>query len=46
MAFVAGFSFWSKLLKYFLAVNHVGRFYDRRYKIYLFEEDEKIAKSG
>jgi hypothetical protein len=41
MAYLAGLSFWAKLFKYFVDVNHVGKYYDRRYKIYMFEEHEQ-----
>ena len=40
MAYIAGLSFWSKLLKYMLKVNHIGRFYDRKFKMYQFEEEQ------
>ena len=41
MAYLAGLSFWAKLFKYFVQVNHVGKYYDRRYSIYMFEEQEQ-----
>jgi hypothetical protein len=41
MAYLAGLSFWAKLFKYFVNLNHMGRYYDRRYKIYIYEEQEQ-----
>ena len=46
MAYIAGLSFWSKLLKYLLKVNHIGRFYDRKFKIYQFEDEQQLINSG
>ena len=42
MAFVAGLSFWAKLVKYLLTVNHIGKYYDRQYKIYMYEENPDL----
>jgi hypothetical protein len=42
MAFFAGLSFWSKLFKYFITINHIGRYYDRRYKIFTIEEKKPL----
>ena len=41
MAYLAGLSFWAKLFKYLMQINHVGKFYDRRYSIYVYEEREQ-----
>jgi len=38
MAYLAGLSFWAKFVKYVLTVNHIGKFYDRRYKVYKHED--------
>ena len=45
MAFFAGLSFWSKLFKYFITINHIGRYYDRRYKIFAIEEKKPLRNN-
>jgi len=45
MAFFAGLSFWSKLFKYFITINHIGRYYDRRYKIFTIEEKKPLRNN-
>lgn len=43
MAYLAGLSFWAKLMKYILSVNHIGRYYDRRYKMYVYEDNSRAS---
>ncbi len=40
LAFMAGLSFWAKMIKYIVTVNHIGRFYDRMHKIYSYEDEQ------
>ena len=47
LAFVAGLSFQAKLLKYFMTVNRIGRYYDHLFT--LMKQEEKrvlLAKQG
>ena len=45
MAYFAGLSFWAKIFQYIITINHVGRYYDRRYMIFNMDERRNLREN-